>query len=192
MFKRMMTQKNIELQLQALELIERKYGVMPQVFLMGDEEEAQFEEETQPTPSTSTPEPSEKQVLVEVLLQEHKHPETPPPPENLMQERSQLEAEKQQLLDNYNRPPATVQVDDAEMKKRQEYLKVQRDKLVALKKQVRQKQLQLDVGVQEKRPSSARVAAQGLLNHTQQHADVEALKIRKALAQRLRSEVIDK
>lgn len=33
MFKRMMTQKNVELQLQALELIEQKYGITPAVFM---------------------------------------------------------------------------------------------------------------------------------------------------------------
>ncbi len=33
MFKRMMTQRNVELQLEALELIERKYGITPQSFV---------------------------------------------------------------------------------------------------------------------------------------------------------------
>lgn len=33
MFKRMMVQRNVELQLQALELIERKYGITPQSFI---------------------------------------------------------------------------------------------------------------------------------------------------------------
>lgn len=33
MFKRMMTQRNVELQLQALELIEQKYGITPQSFI---------------------------------------------------------------------------------------------------------------------------------------------------------------
>lgn len=33
MFKQMMIQRNIELQLQALELIEQKYGITPQSFI---------------------------------------------------------------------------------------------------------------------------------------------------------------
>lgn len=33
MFKRMMTHKNVELQLQALELIEQKYGITPESFI---------------------------------------------------------------------------------------------------------------------------------------------------------------
>lgn len=33
MFVRMMTERNVELQLQALELIERKYGITPQSFV---------------------------------------------------------------------------------------------------------------------------------------------------------------
>lgn len=37
MFKRMMCQKNVELQLQALELIERKYGITPQSFMQNDD-----------------------------------------------------------------------------------------------------------------------------------------------------------
>lgn len=32
-FKRMMTQRNVELQLQALELIEQKYGITPESFI---------------------------------------------------------------------------------------------------------------------------------------------------------------
>lgn len=40
MFKRMMTQKNVELQLQALELIEQKYGITPQSFIPKTKEEA--------------------------------------------------------------------------------------------------------------------------------------------------------
>lgn len=33
MFVRIMTQRNVELQLQALELIERKYGITPESFI---------------------------------------------------------------------------------------------------------------------------------------------------------------
>lgn len=33
MFKRMMTQRNVELQLEALELIEKKYGITPESFI---------------------------------------------------------------------------------------------------------------------------------------------------------------
>lgn len=38
MFKRMMTQRNVELQLQALELIEHKYGITPQSFMPSKKE----------------------------------------------------------------------------------------------------------------------------------------------------------
>lgn len=80
----MMTQKNIELQLQALELIEQKYGITPQLFIPGNDEDEGKVSQTQelehtekssvvplvkesPSTSSSNVTPSEKQVLVEVI-----------------------------------------------------------------------------------------------------------------------------
>jgi hypothetical protein len=46
-FKRMMIQKNVELQLQALEMIQQRYGITPQSFLPTDGDESlQTEEES--------------------------------------------------------------------------------------------------------------------------------------------------
>jgi hypothetical protein len=46
-FKRMMIQKNVELQLQALEMIQQRYGITPQSFLPTDgDENLQTEEES--------------------------------------------------------------------------------------------------------------------------------------------------
>lgn len=61
MFKRMMTQKNVELQLQALELIEQKYGVTPAVF-MPDKEAAHGSQ-------MKTPE-KKKPVMEEEIMEE--------------------------------------------------------------------------------------------------------------------------
>jgi The ARF-like 2 binding protein BART. len=47
-FKRMMIQKNLELQLQALEMIQQRYGITPQSFLPTDGDEClQTDEESQ-------------------------------------------------------------------------------------------------------------------------------------------------
>jgi hypothetical protein len=46
-FKRMMIQKNVELQLQALEMIQQRYGITPQSFLPNDGDESlQTDEES--------------------------------------------------------------------------------------------------------------------------------------------------
>lgn len=46
-FKRMMIQKNVELQLQALEMIQQRYGITPQSFLPTERDESlQTEEES--------------------------------------------------------------------------------------------------------------------------------------------------
>lgn len=66
MFQHMMSQKNIELQLQALELIEQKYGITPKVFVTDNVEE---ENETEETKAEIAPKVStlEKEILKEVV-----------------------------------------------------------------------------------------------------------------------------
>lgn len=59
----MMTQKNVELQLQALELIEQKYGVTPAVFL--PDKEVAHGSQTR-TPEKKKPSLEDK-ILEEVL-----------------------------------------------------------------------------------------------------------------------------
>lgn len=83
-------------------------------------------------------------------------------------------------------------VDADEVKSRQEYLRTQRDKIVALKRKVRTEQLNVNA---EKtgRPSSAQAAQRLLLNDTKLgDTQMEAsLQLRKTLAKRLRNEVVD-
>ncbi|GLV33265.1 uncharacterized protein CBL_08433 [Carabus blaptoides fortunei] len=209
MFKRMMTQKNIELQLQALQLIEQKYGITPQLFQPNHNvtsvgvEAAQHEPEPEPTVKQLRVDvtPSEKQVFVEVIkqcdtedltatekldelsktyLQEEKQSL-----ENVLQ--STVSAKKSEIM--LKSPPPRV--DDIEIKKRQEYLKAQRDKLVALKKQVRKKHLVAEIAKPEAnslRPQSAK-AAEAVMDG-QVKIEPATLKFRKALAEKLRSEVI--
>lgn len=78
------------------------------------------------------------------------------------------------------------------MKKRQEYLRAQRDKLVALKKEARKKHLDSDTSSKDKtknRPKSAR-AAEVVLSGEKATIEPQQLQIRKTLAERLKNEVV--
>ena len=80
-----------------------------------------------------------------------------------------------------------------ELKKRQEYLKEQRDKLLALKKQQREKQLNTAEKT-TKRPSSARAAriAMQATPPAQTQEDEKKMAMRRAIADKLKMEVIGK
>lgn len=75
---------------------------------------------------------------------------------------------------------------------RQQYLRTQRDKLVAMKKEARQKQLTGEAAAKQKnRPKSAK-AAEAVLNGAKGGLRANELQIRKTLADRLKAEVIEK
>lgn len=78
-----------------------------------------------------------------------------------------------------------------DMKKREEYLKARRDKLVALKKQARSQRLEMT----KARPGSAKIAAEasirGMQNYeASQIPEPSIIQVRKALAARLKAEVV--
>lgn len=80
-----------------------------------------------------------------------------------------------------------------ELKQRQQYLKQQRDKLVAMKKKEREKQLLAAEQTQPQRPVSARNARSVLQGDQQKKVDPEEekkLAMRKAIANRLKSELL--
>jgi len=86
-----------------------------------------------------------------------------------------------------------------EIRQRQQFLRQQRDKLLAMKKEAREKQLgeaERDVGSQ--RPVSARAARSALhaaagTQHSPRSADADQkMAMRKAIAEKLRQEVIGK
>ena len=86
-----------------------------------------------------------------------------------------------------------LQMNAEDIKKRQEYLKARRDKLVALKKEARSHQLEMN----KTRPSSARTVAEATLKGEQeleaaQAIDPSILQVRRALAARLKAEVVHK
>ena len=80
-----------------------------------------------------------------------------------------------------------------ELKKRQEFLKQQRDKLLEMKKKEREKQLLQAEKTQPKRPSSARVAKAAMQGETGSKLSPEEekkLAMRKAIADRLKAEML--
>ncbi|XP_023718267.1 cilia- and flagella-associated protein 36 [Cryptotermes secundus] len=211
-FKRMMIQKNVELQLQALEMIQQRYGITPQSFLPTERDESlQTEEESRIMEevikkSLEEYETSKKMLDSSTLEIEQSLVSSP-------EERHRLEAEckrEKELLhtalqhsiepssqkeepeqNKYedNEIQIKTQVDDTEVMKRQKYLKAQRDKLLALKKQEREKQLQaVESGSSKQRPRSAKAAQSALAGQPENNA--QTLQVRKALAERLKSEVV--
>ncbi|KAK7074745.1 Cilia- and flagella-associated protein 36 [Halocaridina rubra] len=204
-FKRMMIQKNLELQLQALELLQQRYGIIPESCVPGD-----------------TMTPDEQTIMEEIIkksLEEHEamqaglDEETRDLERALVEskeERDRLETERnrerdmlekalkmslnddaeeaEESSDTPSLPPVKTTIDPEELRRRQEYLKEQRDKLLALKQQEREKQLAAyETSVPQKRPKSSKAAHRVLDGST---IDAHTLQVRKALAERLKAEVI--
>ncbi|XP_066995121.1 cilia- and flagella-associated protein 36 [Anabrus simplex] len=212
-FKRIMLQKNLELQLQALELIQQRCGVTSQALLPPDgdevlhtEEEARIMEEV--IKKSLEEYEASKQLLDDSTLQLEQSLSSPEEHQRLeaecRREKELLQTALQNSIDSSSNPsgtetektpeesesePVQSEVDPEELARRQAYLKSQRDKLLALKKQEREKQLrEAEVTITRSRPRSARAAQSALAGE----ADVNSktLKARKALAERLRSEVV--
>ncbi|KYM95451.1 PREDICTED: cilia- and flagella-associated protein 36 [Cyphomyrmex costatus] len=232
-FKRMMIQKNLELQLQALNMIEQKYGLTPASLVyetdgfLDDElvmedliHKRVLEDQSEEEPGISSKttliaeherlaaEYHNERALLEEALRRSKDGS-----KNTSDDESTEEVEcatisaeeesldKLQLRKNEPLKPIPTsknKSDEDEMnaediKKRQEYLKARRDKLVALKKEARSQQLEMN----KTRPSSARTVAEATLKGQQeleaaQAVDPSILQVRRALAARLKAEVVHK
>jgi hypothetical protein len=89
------------------------------------------------------------------------------------------------------------QLSPDELKKRQEFLSKQRDKLLAMKKETREKQLGAATKSQPQRPQSARAARSAMSKAPSEtpvapsEEDQRKMAMRKAIAEKLRSEVIN-
>ena len=82
--------------------------------------------------------------------------------------------------------PTEINPDD--LLKRQAYLRQQRDKLLEMKRQEREKQLQsYEQSHKQARPKSSRAARRAMKGSA---IDPQTLQVRRALAERLKSEVI--
>ncbi|XP_075148244.1 uncharacterized protein LOC142222150 [Haematobia irritans] len=198
-FIRMMTQRNVELQLQALDLIEKN-----QLALFQDGES--FDSVNDSIPSQGEKINDVESVIAKSMGKEMETPEASVTPEPEMSE--QDVSEKFERLNLFFEKNQQVNPDD--MITRQEYLREQRDKIIELKKKTRAKQLQETVAKSltttaassssSNRPTSAQVAQKLLENVSKPNATLEkpeeveidsALQLRKSLAKRLKAEVVE-
>jgi len=225
-FKRMMIQKNIELQLQALELLQQKYGVLPDSLKPTGKVKSSIKREDS---SSEEENDSEQKVMEEVKrksLAEHQALKGEMDKEKREMEMAiarsvvdhqRLEIEKKSQEDLMEQQMKKLslttptpdcaapsnksstsddkgnsnQINPDELKKRTEFLKAQRDKLLAMKRAEREKQLE-DVENSQNvraRPKSA-IAARSMMNGESSKIDPQTLKARKALAEKLKAEVI--
>ncbi|XP_012545281.2 cilia- and flagella-associated protein 36 [Bombyx mori] len=222
MFVKMMTHKNVELQLQALELIERRYGTMPSIF-MSDTEKLETSETNE-----NEEWPDNDDVMTEIKklrigeIEDDKEEALNVTPEVVVTQKQtllsklngfdkkgdcfvkkvtiQVPEEDAQPVESTITSSTKVEVSDEELRARQEYLKQQRDKLLALKKQVREKRLgavETETGLagegshkMNSRPRSARVAQEALAGATPEPT-ADAMQLRRALASKLKTEVVD-
>ncbi|XP_042870579.1 cilia- and flagella-associated protein 36-like isoform X2 [Penaeus japonicus] len=203
-FKRMMIQKNLELQLQALELLQQRYGIIPESCMPGDamspEEQAVMEEvikkslEEHEAVQASLDEETRdlEKAIVESKFEKARLEQ------ECSREREMLErALKMSLSDSpeeeaeepeQETPAQSDEIDPESLRRRAEYLKEQRDKLLALKQKEREKQLAaFEESAPQKRPKSSRAARKVLAGSD---IDAHTLQVRKALAERLKAEVI--
>ncbi|XP_046997863.1 cilia- and flagella-associated protein 36 [Schistocerca americana] len=235
-FKRMMIQKNLELQLQALEMIQQKYGITPQSYLPDDEtklpaEEAQIMEEVlkktveEYKTASAIADEGTRELEQSLISEERQRLEAECRREkSLLQSAILQTAEADAELPGADRAPAAEtisntavvepspqpsapaldEVDAEEVARRQQYLRAQRDKLLLLKKQEREKKLRAAAAGSAERPRSARAARAALSSGGASAggasgapdtdkaggADSANLQVRRALARRLKSEVV--
>ncbi|CAL1264625.1 unnamed protein product, partial [Larinioides sclopetarius] len=203
-FKRMMTQKNLELQLQALDLLAHQHGLLPESFLPGEDYEPSAEEkkimeivmkqyiEENPETTVAEEQSEQKEIIqaTKVQLEEERQREI-----KLMEKA--MESSLHAVQNNEVAAPLEItkmtEVSQEEIRRRQEYLRQQREKLLALKKQEREKLLQKYEENTTSRPRSARAAQRAVQEEKAEPAsDANVQAFRNSLAARLKAEVIDK
>lgn len=161
---RLMVQRNVEIQLQALDLIERRQASLQE----SENGEKSPEHELDDTEI-------EKFVEAEINKSEGRNRE----------EKEEAEGDKTRRLNLFFEQS---RVKTADITQRQEYLRSQRDKILQIKKQARARQI---TEAAKERPTSAR-AAQKIIDGEAVSADESSIQLRKLLAKKLREEVVDK
>ncbi|XP_049548030.1 cilia- and flagella-associated protein 36 [Anopheles darlingi] len=199
-FIRMMVQRNVELQLQALDLIERRSqsavtaGSSVQSGTSSVEESPAKEKLKLADDGEATHSDGEvERVIMQSVENELKIPETELP---VLQEpgAASLPDVGKAEIDKFQRLNLFFdqeKINAEDMKSRQEYLRAQRDKILHIKKKARARQLNETIRKSD-RPTSAHVA-QKILDGDTETVSVDppegSLHLRKMLAQRLREEV---
>ncbi|XP_055903930.1 cilia- and flagella-associated protein 36 [Eupeodes corollae] len=182
MFIRMMTQRNVEIQLQALDLIERRQQSMSSEKDDTQEEalkEGSFEEF-----------PEAEEIIAKSVEKDFDTPE------------AALTPDEPEVADKFERLNIFFEhqkIDPEDIQSRQQYLREQRDKIIAIKKKTRAKQLN-DSAEKSDRPSSAQVAQKILDGDSEElllsgagnsEKNSASMQLRKTLARRLRTEVVE-
>uniref|UniRef100_A0A1A9V8U2 Cilia- and flagella-associated protein 36 n=1 Tax=Glossina austeni TaxID=7395 RepID=A0A1A9V8U2_GLOAU len=201
-FIRMMTQRNVELQLQALDLIEKN-----QLALLRESESSDISSLSDNGHSQSDKLTDVEDFIAKSVDKEMESPEAALTPESVEDnEQNALNDKFQRLNLFFEKNP----VSPDELLTRQEYLKEQRDKIVEIKKRTRAKQLRETVSCNGAtkvkptssvgRPSSAQMAQKLFENVSKSNTVLEqpeecetnnALQLRKTLAKRLKAEVVE-
>lgn len=163
-FVRLMVQRNVEIQLQALDLLERRQASVQSE--NGDDASAEQENEA---------EKKEIEKFVEAEI----NTSTDSDAGSVMDD-----SDKFKRLNLF----FEQKVASTDVAQRQEYLRTQRDKILQIKKQARARQLH---EATKERPTSAR-AAQRVIDGEAVTSDESSIQLRKMLAKKLREEVVDK
>lgn len=164
-FVRLMVQRNVEIQLQALDLLERRQASVQSD--NGDDASAEQESEI------------EKQEIEKFVEAEINTSSTDSTAGSVMDD-----SDKFKRLNLF----FEQKVASTDVAQRQEYLRTQRDKILQIKKQARARQLH---EATKERPTSAR-AAQRVIDGEAVTSDESSIQLRKMLAKKLREEVVDK
>uniref|UniRef100_A0A1A9WDK9 Cilia- and flagella-associated protein 36 n=1 Tax=Glossina brevipalpis TaxID=37001 RepID=A0A1A9WDK9_9MUSC len=198
-FIRMMTQRNVELQLQALDLIEKNQLTLLQESEFNDVSSLSDNGHSQSDKLTDV-----EEFIAKSVDKEMESPEAALTPESVEDNGQNVLNDKFQRLNLFfEKNP----INPEELLTRQEYLKEQRDKIVEMKKKTRAKQLRETTNTMAvkpsgsvRRPSSAQVAQKLLENVSKSNIVLEkpeeaeannALQLRKTLAKRLKAEVVE-
>lgn len=168
-FVNLMVKRNVEIQLQALDLIEKQQSFNSSGSV---DEPSRTEEE----------EELSKEIEVKIEAENHEHEDQGDVANKF--ERLNLFFEKKNL-------------DSADISQRKEYFQSQRDKILKTRLEHRSRKLREslrpDDSPESARPSSSRVAAQRFIaGERLDSASEKAVELRKALAKKLREEVVDK
>lgn len=187
-FIRMMTQRNVELQLQALDLIERKQN-------------SDKESDTIPADILKATKILDDNKLNGEFDDDHfvdddSQDRDLDTNEKVDEELNDKFEDNQSIDDKFKRLNLFFereQINSADMKTRQEYLRSQRDKILEIKKKARTRQLNESVK-KNGRPSSAQFAQklmEGQIENVNSDPPEASMVLRKTLAKRLRTEVVD-
>ncbi|KAG4075841.1 hypothetical protein HA402_003667 [Bradysia odoriphaga] len=181
-FIRMMTQRNVELQLQALDLIERRHNSSNQKD--DDAPDEKFVSDVTQEELAQMTADGEDDKIFESVEKEWEG----------STDKSETEDEINDKFQRLNLFFEKENVSQADVQSRQEYLRAQRDKILKIKRKARAYQLNETVK-KTGRPTSATQAAQNILESgtasAQSSQNDASVQLRKTLAKRLRTEVVE-